>query len=32
MKLDADECAMHDFNADLCGKLELLTEEILKEY
>ena len=32
MRLDAGECAMHDFNKDLCGKLEMLTGEILKEY
>ncbi|MBQ1303383.1 MAG: carboxylesterase family protein [Erysipelotrichaceae bacterium] len=32
MRLDAGECAMHDFNEDLCGKLEMLTGEILKEY
>ncbi len=32
MRLDAGECAMHDFNKDLCGKLETLTGEILKEY
>ena len=32
MRIDAGECAMHDFNEDLCGKLEMLTGEILKEY
>lgn len=32
MRIDAGECAMHDFNKDLCGKLEMLTGEILKEY
>ena len=32
MRIDAGECAMHDFNEDLCGKLEMLTGEILKKY